>query len=99
MGLPARAACLVNDAKVEKAIAAKPELREGAGAQIARDLRTLREAAVVLDAYQNDGVCKQVVAVLNTLAANPERALEVGDTDEDKAEATERARKLKAVKP
>jgi hypothetical protein len=54
---------------------------------------------VVLDTYESDGVCKQAVAVLNTLAANPQRALEAGDTDEGKAEAIERARKPKAVKP
>ena len=95
---PALAACPVADAKVEKAIATKPELRGGAGAQVARDLRTLRDAAVVLDAYEHRGACKQVVAVLNTLTAHPERALEAGDTDEGKAEAIERARKPKAAK-
>jgi hypothetical protein len=40
-----------------------------------------------------------VVAILHTLAAHPERALEAGDTDEGKAEAAERARKPKAAKP
>ena len=96
---PARAACPVADAQVEKAIATKPELRGGAGAQVARDLRTLRDAAVVLDAYEHHGACKQIVAVLTTLTAHPERALEAGDTDEGKAEAIERARKPKAAKP
>jgi hypothetical protein len=95
---PALAACPVADAKVEKAIATKPELRGGAGAQVARDLRLLRDAAVVLDAYEHHGACKQIVAVLNTLTAHPERALEAGDTDEGKAEAIERARKPKAAK-
>ena len=75
---PALAACPVADAKVEKAIATKPELRGGAGAQVARDLRTLRDAAVVLDAYDHHGACKQIVAVLTTLTAHPERALEGG---------------------
>jgi hypothetical protein len=93
---PALAACPVADAKVEKAIASKPKLREKANTQIVRDLRTLRDAAVVLDAYEQDGACRKVVAVLNTLTADPERALEVGDTDEGKAEAVERARKPKA---
>ena len=51
---------------------------------------------MVLDAYEHAGACKQVVAVLNTLAANPELALEAGDTDEGKAEQIERARKPKA---
>jgi hypothetical protein len=31
-----------------------------------------------------------VVAILNTLAANPERALEAGDTDEARAEEIEK---------
>ena len=93
---PALAACPVADAKVEKAIASKPKLREKANTQMVRDLRTLRDAAVVLDAYEQDGACRKVVAVLNTLTADPERALEAGDTDEGKAEAVERARKPKA---
>ena len=59
---PALAACPVADAKVEKAIATKPELRGGAGAQVARDLRTLRDAAVVLDTYENESVCKTCIA-------------------------------------
>ena len=92
---PALAACPVATVKVEQAIAAKPELQEKANAQVARDLRTLRDAAVVLDAYEQDGACKKVVAVLNTLTADPERALEAGNTDEGKAEAIEAARKPK----
>ena len=95
---PALAGCPVGDAKVEKAIAAKPEFRLGANAQVVRDLRTLRDAAVVLDAYEQEGACKRVVAVLNTLTSNPERALEVGNTDEGKADEVEKARKPKLAK-
>ena len=95
---PALSACPVTDTKVENAIATKPELRDKTNAQLVRDLRTLRNAAIVLDAYEQDGACKQVVAVLNTFVANPKRALEAGDTDESKAEAVERARKPKAAK-
>ena len=95
---PALAACPVADAKVEKAIATKPEFRDKANAQVVRDLRTLRDAAVVLAAYEHEGACKRVVAVLNTLATNPERALEAGDTDEGKAEMIEKARKPKPMK-
>ena len=90
---PALASCPVDDAMTEKAIATKPEFREGANAQVVRDLRTLRDAAVVLDAYEQDSACKRVVAVLNTLASRPERALQAGDTDEGKAEQVEKARK------
>ncbi len=95
---PALAGCPVADAKIEKAIATKPEFRDAANAQVVRDLRTLRDAAVVLDAYEHEGACKRVVAVLNTLAANPARALEVGNTDEGKAEEVEKARKPKPAK-
>jgi len=96
---PALADCPVVDAaKTEKRLASKPEFRDGANAQVVRDLRTLRDAAVVLDAYEQDGACKRVVAVLNTLASHPERALEAGDTDEGKAEEVEKARKPNPVK-
>ena len=96
---PALADCPVVDAaKTEKTIASKPEFRDGANAQVVRDLRTLRDAAVVLDAYEQDGACKRVVAVLNTLASHPERALESGDTDEGKAEEVAKARKPDSVK-
>ncbi len=92
---PALAGCPVADARIETAIATRPEFRQGGNAQVVRDLRTLRDAAVVLDAYEHDGACKRVVAVLNALAANPERALEAGNTDEGKAEEVEKARKPK----
>ena len=95
---PALAGCPVDDTKVEKAIATKPEFRNRANAQVVRDLRTLRDAAVVLEAYEQEGACKRVVAILNTLAANPDRALEAGDTDEAKAEEVEKARKPRPAK-
>jgi hypothetical protein len=95
----ALAGCPVADAKIEKAIATKPEFRDAANAQVVRDLRTLRDAALVLDAYEHEVACKRVVAVLNTLASNPERALGAGNTDEGKAEEIEKARKPKLAKP
>lgn len=90
---PASAGCPVGEAKIEKAIATKPEFRDKANAQVVRDLRTLRDAALVLDAYDRGGACREVVAVLNTLAADPEFTLKTGTTDEDKAEAAQKARK------
>lgn len=95
---PAFAACPVAEATIEKAIASTPEFRHKANAQVVRDLRVLRDAAVVLEAYDHDGTCKQVVAVLNTLTADPERTLKAGTTDEDKAEEVRRARKPIAAK-
>lgn len=93
---PVLAGCPVADTKIEKAIATKPEFREGANTQVVRDLRTLRDAAVVLDAYEHEGACKRVVAVLNALVASPARALEAGTTDEGRAEQVEKARKPKS---
>ena len=95
---PAIAACLIADAKIENAIATKPAFRAGANAQVVRDLRTLRDAAMVLATYEHESACRRVVAVLNTLTANPELALEAGDTDEGKAEEVEKARKPKPAK-
>lgn len=95
---PAFAACPVADAEVENAIATKPAFRAGANAQVVRDLRTLRDAAVVLAAYEHESACRRVVAVLTTLTANPELALEAGDTDEGKAEEVEKARKPRPMK-
>ena len=90
---PALAGCPIADAKIETAIATKPEFRNKANAQVVRDLRTLRDAALVLDAYDRGGACQEVVAVLNTLTADPERTLKSGTTDEEKAEEVQKARK------
>ncbi len=73
--------CRIGAAKLEQTIAKKPELREGANAQTVRDLRTLQEAAIVLQSYKRESECAQVIAALKTLAADPERAIASGDTD------------------
>ncbi|KMO43897.1 hypothetical protein VQ03_06120 [Methylobacterium tarhaniae] len=86
-------ACDIVGLRLEDVIATSPELQRSANEQTVRDLRTLRDAAVVLDAYKHPQVCAQVLAVLRGLAANPERAIDQsGDTDEEKAEAVEKAR-------
>ncbi|TNC13772.1 photosystem reaction center subunit H [Methylobacterium terricola] len=89
--------CDVVGLKLEDVIAKSSELRKPANEQAVRDMRTLRDAAVVLDAYKHPQVCAQVLTVLRGLAADPERAIDQGgDTDEEKAEAIEQARKPKA---
>ncbi len=91
------ATCDIVGLRLEDVIAKSPELQRSANAQTVRDLRTLRDAAVVLDAYKHPQVCAQVLAVLRGLAANPEKAIDQsGDTDEEKAEAVEKARAPKA---
>ena len=47
---PALAHCRVTDLKLQQAISQDSKLRQSANAQVVRDLRTLREAALILDA-------------------------------------------------
>ncbi|MGF3022910.1 photosystem reaction center subunit H [Methylobacterium aquaticum] len=87
------AACDVVGLHLEDMIAQSSKLQRSANEQTVRDLRTLRDAAVILDAYKHPKLCAQVLAVLRGLAADPERAIDQsGDTDEEKAEAVEKAR-------
>ncbi|SEP20826.1 hypothetical protein SAMN04487843_108163 [Methylobacterium sp. ap11] len=90
------ATCDIVGLRLEDVIAKSSELKKPANEQAVRDLRTLRDAAVVLDTYKHPEVCARVLAVLRGLIANPERAIDQGgDTDEEKAEAVEEARKPK----
>ena len=73
---PALAHCGVADLKLEHAISRKAELRQSANAQVVRDLRTLREAALILDANKHRAECRRLVAVVRELAADPKRAIE-----------------------
>ena len=92
----AHAACEIKDARVEEAIATKKALRSAENEQLVRDLRTLRDAAIVLDTYQHPVECEALIAIVRTLAAHPKTAVERGgDTDEDKAEEVAQARKPK----
>jgi hypothetical protein len=93
---PARAACDVKGAQIEEAIAAKSELRADANAQMVRDLRTLRDAAIVLETYKFPGECEVLLGIAKSLLANPSKTIEQGgDTDEDKAESLSEAREPK----
>src|SRR3954462_8886655 len=90
---PALAHCRVTDLKLEQAISRKNELRQSANAQVVRDLRTLREAAFILDANKHTAEYQRLVAVVRELVADPARAIETsGDTDEDKAEVLDAMR-------
>ena len=93
---PAQAACDVKVAQIEEAIAAKSELKSDANAQLVRDLRTLRDAAIVLDTYKFPGECEVLLGVAKSLLADPAKTIEQGgDTDEDKAESLSEAREPK----
>ena len=49
--------------KLEQAISRKNELRQSANAQVVRDLRTLREAALILDGNKHTAECQRLVTV------------------------------------
>lgn len=92
---PVQAACDIKGARIEETIARKGELQEGANKQALRDLRTLRDAAIVLDTYTYVTECERVLEIVKIMAADPAKTLEKGDTDEEKAEDVAEARKPK----
>src|SRR5947209_18112911 len=57
----ARAECQIADAKLEEAILHQANLRGSANRQSVRDLRRLRDAALVLQSYGRDGDCERLV--------------------------------------
>ena len=65
------AACDVQGAKIEEQIAAKPELQKDANAQTVRDLRTLRDAAIVLETYKYPGECEVLLGIARSLLSDP----------------------------
>jgi hypothetical protein len=93
----ALAACDVKGARIEEQIAAKPDLQRDANAQTVRDLRTLRDAAIVLDTYKYPGECEVLLGIARSLLSDPAKTIEQGgDTDEDKAETLIEAREPKS---
>jgi hypothetical protein len=95
---PALAHCGVADLKLEQAISRHDELQQSANAQVVRDLRTLREAALILDANKHTAECQRLVTVVRELVADPKRAIETSsDTDEDKAEVLDKTRRQKTA--
>ncbi len=89
-------ACDVTKLGLEDKIAARSELQRSANEQTVRDLRTLRDAAIVLDAYKFEAECERLVTIVKTLTDDPAVAIEQsGDTDEDKAESIEQSREPK----
>src|SRR3954449_337883 len=95
---PALAHCRVADLNLEPAISRQNELRQSANAQVVRDLRTLREAALILDANRHTAECQRLVTVVRELVADPKQAIETSsDTDEDKAEVLDKTRRPKTA--
>src|SRR5436305_8642634 len=81
----ARAECQIADAKLEEAILHQANLRGSANRQSVRDLRRLRDAALVLQSYGRDGDCERLLGNIRELIAGPAMTT-LGDSDEDNAE-------------
>lgn len=88
---PARAECLIADAKLEEAILQKPDLRGPANRQTVKDLRSLRDAAYTLWSYGRHAECENLMATIRQLIAGPALS-SLGDNDEDAAEEQMAAR-------
>src|SRR3954451_10427289 len=95
---PVLAHCRVTDLKLEQAISQDSKLRQSANAQVVHDLRTLLEAALILDANKHTAECQRLGTVVRELVADPARTIEPSsDTDEDKAEALDETRRRKTA--
>ncbi|WP_235897465.1 PRC-barrel domain-containing protein [Neoaquamicrobium microcysteis] len=81
----AAAQCNISDAKLEEAILVKPELRDRDNRQIVSDLRTLRDAALILWSYDRQDDCNRILANIRELLASPSIG-ELGNNDEDEAD-------------
>jgi sporulation protein YlmC with PRC-barrel domain len=81
----AMADCQIADAKLEEAILHQENLRGSANRQSVRDLRRLRDAALVLQSYGRDADCERLLGNIRELIAGPAMTT-LGDSDEDNAE-------------
>ena len=81
----ARAECQIADAKLEEAILHKPNLRGSSNRQSVRDLRRLRDAALILQSYGRDADCERLLGNIRELIAGPAMTT-LGDSDENNAE-------------
>src|SRR3954454_9125108 len=81
----ARAECQIADAKLEEAILHQANLRGPVNRQSVRDLRRLRDAALVLQSYGRDRDCERLLGNIRELIAGPAMTT-LGDSDEDNAE-------------
>ncbi|MGQ7794565.1 PRC-barrel domain-containing protein, partial [Faunimonas sp. B44] len=82
---PAMAECNISDAKLEEAILHKPELRDPANRQMVRDLRSLRDSALILWSYGRHADCDRLIASIRELVTSPSIG-GLGDNDEDEAD-------------
>jgi hypothetical protein len=91
----ARADCQIADAKLEEAILYQANLRGSANRQSVRDLRRLRDAALILQSYGRDADCERLLGNIRALISGPAMT-SLGDSDEDNAEKQMDAEEPKA---
>jgi hypothetical protein len=88
---PSLAECNLVDAQLEEAIAQKPELRAPENHQMVRDLRTLRDAALILWAYGRQEDCERLLSNIRELV-NATSMNALGNNDEDEIDQQMAAR-------
>lgn len=71
------AACTISDQKIEQELSKVEGIASGDFGNVRRDVRTLRNAATVLERYGKDEACQQVVATMSDLLRNPKASLEM----------------------
>lgn len=71
------AACTITDEKIEQELSKVEGIASGDFGNVRRDVRTLRNAATVLQRYGKDEACQQVVATMSDLLRNPKASLEM----------------------
>jgi sporulation protein YlmC with PRC-barrel domain len=81
----ARADCQIADAKLEEAILHNPNLRGSTNRQSVRDLRRLRDSALILQSYGRDADCERLLGNIRELISGPAMTT-LGDSDENNAE-------------
>jgi hypothetical protein len=88
---PAIADCNISDAQLEEAVLKSPELRNPENRYLVRDLRTLRDAAILLWSYGLHEDCERVLGNIRQLIAAPAMG-QLGNNDEDDADTQLAAR-------
>src|SRR4051812_2522329 len=91
----AQAQCQIADAKLEEAVLSNPNLRGSVNRRSVRDLRRLRDAALILQSYGRDTDCERLLGNIRELIAGPAMTT-LGDSDEDNAEKQVDAREPQA---
>ncbi len=82
---PALATCNISDAQLEEAVLKSPDLRDPANRYLVHDLRTLRDAALLLWSYGLHDDCERVLGNIRQLIAAPAMG-QLGNSDEGEAD-------------